>query len=214
MKMSTLQKLGGFSIITGAILLAIWTICFSFILPVNERFRDYSLMILNPNWNWIILISFFGIIFLIFGFISAYARMYEKSGIIGLLGFIFLILAYIFQLAHITWELFIFPVLAGNSSTLFMMKENILNSTLQDKVFSLTGDVSILTGIVLFFISILKSRIFSMLSGMLFIIGAVLYAVGPFINIYIGIIGVIIFATGCMLIGLRMFSIKTGTVVL
>lgn len=50
MKYVTLQRLGEIAIILGSVLFTAWAICWTTLLPVQERSRDVSLMILNPNW--------------------------------------------------------------------------------------------------------------------------------------------------------------------
>jgi hypothetical protein len=206
MNYNSLQKLGGISIICGAFFLTLWTICWIFLLPSTEGMKDASLMILNSNWSWITSISFFGIIFMIFGFTSVYSKIFNKTGIIGLAGYIFIILAYIFQAAKVTWEHFIYPILASNANTIFMIKDRSFFLAPQIILFRYIADITIFIGVILFCISIIKSKDFNPLSAILIFAGAVLYGVGPIINVYLAIGGVIILSIGCTLLGLRMIK--------
>ena len=206
MKLSAIQRLGGISIIIGAILLTLWTICWTFLLPISERSRDVSVLIVNQNWIWISSASLFGVIFMIFGFTAAYSRMYHKVGISGLVGFLFVILAYIFQAAKITWEIFIYPVLAENSSSIFLLRDKVLLVNPLVILFKWLSVVSIFVGVVLFCISLIRSKEFPILAGYAVLCGAILYGIGPMIQIYLAIIGVLILSLGCFFIGYRMLS--------
>jgi hypothetical protein len=205
-KFSLVQRLGGMSIIIGAILLTLWTICWTFLLPIHERLRDVSLLIVNHNWIWISSISLFGVILMIFGFTAAYARMYHKVGISGFIGFLLVIIAYIFQAAKITWEIFIYPVLAENSSSIFLLRDRVLFVSPLVVLFKWLSLISIFVGVILFCISLIRSKEFPKLSGYLVFCGAILYGIGPMIHIYLAVIGVVILSLGCFFIGYRMLS--------
>ena len=109
MKLSQIQRLGGIAIILGSILFAVWAIGWTTLLPVSERSRDISLLILNHNWIWISSMAFPGVILMIFGYTAVYTKLFDNSGISGFIGYIFIIIAYILQAAKITWEIFLYP---------------------------------------------------------------------------------------------------------
>jgi hypothetical protein len=96
MKYSTIQRLGGIAIILGSVLFTAWAICWTMLLPVHERARDVSLMILHPHWIWIASLAFPGVVLMIFGYTAVYSRLHNKTGILGFIGYVFIILAYIF----------------------------------------------------------------------------------------------------------------------
>lgn len=86
MKFSTLQRLGGIAIILGSVFLTAWAICWTTLLPVQERLHDASAMIMNSNWILISSLAFPGTILMIFGFTATYARIYKNAGILGFFG--------------------------------------------------------------------------------------------------------------------------------
>jgi len=68
MQLSTIQKLGGVSLILGSVLLLAYSILFPLLLPMSEMLTDFTLLVLNPNWLWISLVVFIGVMMMIFGF--------------------------------------------------------------------------------------------------------------------------------------------------
>lgn len=66
--------------------------------------------------------------------------------------------------------------------------------------------ITILIGVVLFCITLIRSREFPKSAGILILGGAIIYAVGPMINIYLAIAGVVVLSIGCFVLGYRMLS--------
>ncbi|MGD0037510.1 MAG: hypothetical protein ABSC53_09485 [Bacteroidota bacterium] len=209
MKFSTLQRWGGITIILGSVFLTVWAICWSTILPVHERVRDISLMILNPNWIWISSLAFPGTLLMIFGFTAVYARLYDKAGVLGFIGYIFVILAYIFQAAKTTWEIFVYPIIVGFEPSIALFRDRILMQHPQFILFRWLASITIFVGVILFCVTLIRSREFHKSAGILILCGALIYAVGPVINIYLAIAGVVILSIGCFILGYKMlFDVK------
>jgi hypothetical protein len=206
MKLSVLQRLGGIAIIIGAGLLSAWAICWTTLLPVQERSRDFSLLIQHPNWIWIATLAFIGVILMIFGFTAAYSRLYEKAGIAGFLGYIFIVVAYLFQAAKITWEVFIYPVIVSHGPSIPLFRDKILMLHPQVALFRLLAESTIFIGVVFFSRTLIQSKTFPASSGILLLCGALIYAVGPMIHIFVAIAGVLILSAGCFILGQKMLS--------
>jgi hypothetical protein len=204
MKLSTIQKLGGISLIVGSILFAAWSILWPTLLPFNERMRDFTLLVLNRNWIWINAMVLPGVILMLFGFTAAYSRFYSEAGILGFIGFIFIVLAYILQSAQLSWEIFLYPILASYTPSAPLFKERILVSHSLFQIFRWLFDSTIFLGVMTFGIALIRSKQFHKSIGYLIISGALIYAIGPMIHILIGILGVLILAFGCLLLGLAL----------
>lgn len=101
MKLSSIQRLSGISLIIGALFLTAYAVLRPIVLPIRERTTDLTNIILNPNWVFVSTIAFIGVLLMIFGFLGVYSRIYANAGLLGLLGFIFIELAYIFQACQI-----------------------------------------------------------------------------------------------------------------
>jgi hypothetical protein len=207
MKLSSLQRLGGMAIIVGAILLFAWAICWTTLLPVHERAHDPSLLVLSPHWIWIASLSLPAVILLLFGFTAVYTRIYQNAGVVGFIGYVFIVIAYIFQAAKITWEVFVYPVMVEYTPAIALFREKILMKHPQVILFRTLADLAILLGVVFFTIGLIRTREFPKIAGILILIGALIYAVGPLINIYLAIGGVFILACGCMVLGKKLLAI-------
>ncbi|MFZ1978847.1 MAG: hypothetical protein WAV76_12915 [Bacteroidota bacterium] len=206
MKFSTLQRLGGIAIILGSVFLTAWAICWTTLLPVQERLHDASAMIMNSNWILISSLAFPGTILMIFGFTATYARIYKNAGILGFFGYVFVILAYLFQAAQITWEVFLYPIIVSNAPSISLFRDRIIMQHPQFVLYHWIAAITILIGVVLFCITLIRSREFPKSAGILILGGAIIYAVGPMINIYLAIAGVVVLSIGCFVLGYRMLS--------
>ncbi len=205
MNLKTLQKFGGISIILGAFLIMSYAISFNILLPVRDESADFSMWVSNPNWIWICTLAFIGVILMVFGFTAIYSRLYEKSGWIGFIGYICISLAYILQIASLTWEIFIYPVLVADESSIGIIRDEILISHPIVSVFFTLFIIIITLGVLLFGITLLRSKEFNKVSSALFLVGVILYAVGP---LFIAVLGVIMFAVGSFILGLNLIKRK------
>lgn len=209
MKYSTMQRIGGIAIILGSLLFTAWAICWATLLPSHDQVRDVSIIILSPHWIWIASLTFPGIILMIFGYTAVYSRIYNKTGIPGLLGYIFIILAYIFQAAKVTWEIFLYPIIVSYGPSVSLFKDGIILHHPHYALFRLLASITIFLGVILFCIALIRSREFPKSAGILILCGAIVYAVGPMVNIYLAILGVLILSIGCFILGYKMlFNFK------
>jgi hypothetical protein len=206
MELSKLQKLGGISLIIGSTLFTAYSILFFTILPVNSVRHDITLAILNQNWIWIAMLAFFGVILMIFGFTAVYSKLYMESGIIGFLGYLFVEIAYLLQACKVTWEIFLYPVIAGNQSSILLFKDSVLKNSNLIIAFKNVASITIFIGIVLFCIALVRSKEFPKSAGLLIFTGALLYGLGPILSIFIAIGGIVILSIGCLIAGLKLIK--------
>jgi hypothetical protein len=204
MKLLTLQKLGGISLILGSALLSAYSIFFFLLLPVGEMRLDLSIPVLNPNWIWIAMVAFWGVLLMLFGFTAVYSKLYAESGVVGFVGYLFIQIAYILQGCKITWEIFVYPVIVENRSSAFLLKDAILQHSSMVVAFGTLASATIFIGIILFCITLVRSKEFPSIAGILIFVGALLYGLGPMRSVVIGISGILILSIGCLLLGLRL----------
>jgi hypothetical protein len=204
MKLSSVQRAGGISLIAGSLLLTAYSLCFFTLLPFREMRIDYVSAILNPHWIMIALIAFIGVIAMLFGFTAAYSRLYEEAGLLGLVGYICVEIAYLLQACKVTWELCLYPVIAGNEASVVLFKESILKHSQLVVVFRSCATVSIFLGITLFCITLVRSKSFPRSAGILIFIGALLYGLGPMLSVAVAMGGIIVLSIGCLQVGLRL----------
>jgi hypothetical protein len=206
MRLATIQKLGGLSIILGSILFLAYSILFPLLLPIDEIYNDPALFILNDNYGWITIVAFVGILLMIFGFSAVYSKLYSKSGLVGLLGFFFIELAYILQACKVTWEIFLWPVIAGNRASLFLFRDFVIMHSSQVVTLKIISSITIFIGIVLFCISLYRSKAFPKVAAVLIFIGALMYGLGPMAGIVPAICGVFILSIGCSIVGFKLIK--------
>lgn len=206
MKIAALQRLGGIAIITGSVLFTLWAICWTTLLPAQERARDMSLVIRHPNWVWIASLALSGILLMIFGFTAVYSRLYQGAGVTGLIGYVFVALAYILEAAEVTWEIALYPAIVRHGPSVPLFSERILWFSPEVKRFRSLAELTIFLGVILFSKALIQSKEFPKIAGILIASGAVVYAVGPAINIYLAILGVVVLSAGCFILGRRLMS--------
>ena len=206
MKLSTLQKLGCISLIGGSILLTAYSIFFSTLMPIDQIRQDYSIAVLNSNYVWNASVAFFGLLFMLFGFTAVYSRLYKDSGIVGFLGYIFISIAYMIKISKVTWEIFLYPVLATNQNSIFLLKDIVFHNDPGIILFRILASATIFIGIVLFCIALIRSKEFPRIAGILIFIGAIIYGIGPMITVLIAIGGIVIFSIGCLMLGLNLIK--------
>lgn len=204
MKLSTLQKIGGIALIIGSLLLTIYSICFSTLLPVAEIRRTFTLAVLNANWIWTAVTAYVGVLFMIFGFAAVYSRLYKEAGITGLLGYIFVEIAYIIQACKVTWEIFIYPIIASNQNFKTLLDDRIIINNTLVAMFQTAASATIFIGIILFCIALIRSKEFPKIGGILVFAGAVIYGFGPMLSVAVAISGITILSVGCLILGLEL----------
>jgi hypothetical protein len=206
MQLSTIQKLGGVSLILGSVLLLAYSILFPLLLPMSEMLTDFTLLVLNPNWLWISLVVFIGVMMMIFGFVAVYSKLFAESGLTGLVGFIFIEIAYILQACKVTWEIFLWPVIASNQTSLFLLKDFVIKNSALVVTFREIASITIFAGIILFCIALIRSKSFPKLGGILIFIGAFMYGLGPLLSVIVAMAGIFILSIGCTIIGLSLIK--------
>lgn len=203
----TLEKAGGISLILGSLLLAAYSALFPVLLPVGSGTYDYVQMVLNPNWTRLAVIAFLGVILMLIGFYAAYSRIRSSAGLVGAIGFLFIEAAYLLQACKVTWELFLYPIIASHPESAFLLRDLVIKHDPSVGVFRLMASVTILVGIVLFCYTLYRSSEYPRPAAVLIFVGALVYALGPMISIFVSVAGIFTLAIGCLLIGLRLFRV-------
>lgn len=203
MQLSTLQRLAGSALIAGSVLLAVYAIAFPALLPLDRMATDFTQGVLNPHWLWLASIAFAGVLLMMAGFAGIYSRLYATAGCTDLVGFIALQLAYLLQACKVTWEIFLYPVIAAHPSGIALLRDGILKHSEPFSLFRLGATVTILVGTLLFCFTLIRAREFPKSGGIVLLTGALLY--GLHLNTPSAIAGILIHSLGCLILGLRLF---------
>ena len=208
MNILSLEKIGGVSLILGSFLLAAYSALFPALLPVGNGNYDYVQMVLNPNWTRLASIAFIGVILMLIGFYAVYSRIRSSAGLVGAIGFLFIEAAYLLQACKVTWELFLYPVIAAHPESAFLLRDLVIKHDPTVGIFRMMASVTILLGIVLFCYALHRSSEYPKSAAVLIFVGALVYALGPMISIFVSVAGIFTLAIGCLLIGIRLLQVR------
>lgn len=203
MQLLSIQRLAGGALILGALLLATYATAFPVLLPMDKMDSDFAQLVLSPHWLWLAGVALAGVLLLATGFAGVYSRLYGTAGWTGLIGFVFLELAYLLQAMMVSWEVFLYPLIARHSGSIALLRDKLI---IQDRLvhgFELASAFTILIGTVLFCLTIVRSRCFPRYAGVLVFVGALLYGLN--LSMTLAIAGILIHALGCLILALRLF---------
>ncbi len=201
MNQKIVETYGGISLIIGSLLLTVYAVAFSLLLPVKGGSYDLSFVVLNPNWRWISAIAFFGVILMMIGFTAAYSRLRVSSGATGFLGFLFMEAAYLLQACKATWEIFLYPVIAANPGSAFLLRDGVIKHDALVVAFKAGASITIFLGIVLFCFALVRSKEYPKIAAILIFVGAFVYALGPLLSLIVAIAGIFTHSIGCLILG-------------
>lgn len=143
-------------------------------------------------------------LFMLLGLVGLYARQVEKTGWLGLLGFV---LAFIGS-AILGSEQFqaatLMPIIASKAPTL--IEESSTSSSAL--IFGLVLLLSFVLGFLLFGIAVMRAGVLPRWSGLVLIIGLLL-SFGGAISQVIGIIAAVVFGAGLAWMGYALWTSKT-----
>lgn len=203
MHLLSLQRFAGGALILGALLLAIYATAFPILLPMDKMDSDFAQLVLSPHWLWLAGVALAGVLLLAAGFAGVYSRLYRTAGWTGLIGFVFLELAYLLQAMMVSWEVFLYPLIAQHSGSIALLRDKLI---IQDRLFhafELATASAILVGTVLFCFTIVRSRCFPRYAGVVVFVGALLYGLN--LSMTLAIAGILLHALGCLILALRLF---------
>ena len=208
MNQKIVETSGGISLIIGSLLLTMYAVAFPLLLPVKGNSIDMALVVLNPNWRWITTVAFVGVLLMMAGFATVYSRLLAGSGVTGLLGFIFIEAAYFLQACKVTWEIFLYPVIASNPGSAFLLRDGIIKHDPMVIAFRTGSSIIIFLGIVLFCLALVRSKTSPKIAAFLIFAGALVYALGPLLSVMVAIAGIFTLSIGCLILGLKLVRMQ------
>lgn len=204
----TLDKFGGASLILGSLLLTAYSVLFPLLLPVDKVPLDFVRLVIDPHWVELAWTAFAGVLLMLVGFYAVYTKIREEAGLVGALGFLFIEAAYLLQACKVTWELFLYPVIATHPESAFLLRDLVIKHDPGVGVFRLAATVTIFVGILLFCYTLYRSSAYPKSAAGLIFVGALVYGIGPMFSIYISVAGIFTLSIGCLLIGLKLFRVE------
>jgi len=199
-----MEKTGGSAIIAGSLLLTLYAIGFPTLFPVAAGKFNLAEAVLSPYWIWLSLTALGGVLLMLVGFAAVYSRLRVEAGITGWIGYLLIQAAYLLQACKLSWEIFLYPVIASHSGSLFLLRDNVLRQDTQILIFKTVSGVTIFLGIVLFCLALYRSREYPKAAALLIFGGALTYALGPLLSIAAAITGIATLSVGCLLLGMTL----------
>lgn len=204
MSSSNLYRLSGLVLILASVLLVVSSIALTILAPDSGPDVP-ARTVINAAWSPIWLLGFIGGILLLFGLIGLFVRQAQRGGIVGLLGFFFTFLGFLF--VYIVASFFfgtILPYLAVKGTTSFADPFSMVMP------YGLGGGILTVVGTILLGIAIIRAKVFPRLTGIFLIVGGLLNPASVLgLNLIvslIGIVSIILFALGFAWIGSLLFA--------
>jgi hypothetical protein len=204
MAKASLQTLGGVSLIGGSLLLTLYSTAFPLLIPMTEMKSDFVRVVLSPHWVPLAGIGLIGVLFMIAGFGAVYSKLRTNTGVIGAIGFLSLEAAYFLQACKLTWELFLYPIIAAHPESAFLLRNAVIVGDTSVRAFMATSAITIFVGIALFCFTLYRSRSFPKVAAVLIFTGALLFGLGQIISLFAMIAGILILASGCFVLGIKL----------
>lgn len=210
MNMLTLGKVGGVSLIAGSLLLTLYAALFPLLLPLGNGSYDYAAVVQDPDWVRLALMAGAGVLLMLLGFYAVYSRIQTRAGLLGAIGFLFIEAAYLLQACKVSWEIFLYPIIAEHAETAFLLRDAIIKHAPAVVAFRITASATIFLGIVLFCYTLYRSNEYPKAGALLLFAGALVYALGPMISVFVSVAGIFTLSIGCLLIGLRLYKVPAA----
>ncbi len=202
MTLISIQRTAAFALISGSLLLAAYAAAFPALLPMDRMSSDFSQLVRSPHWSWIASSAFAGVVLSAAGFAGVYSRLWDTSGVPGFMGFLFLEAAYLLQACKVTWEIFLYPLIARHPAAVVLLRDGLIRDSALVGWFRLGATLTIFAGTLLFCFTLVRSRAFPKSAGVLVFAGALIY--GIHLSTASAIAGILIHALGCLVLGLRL----------
>jgi hypothetical protein len=174
--------------------------------------QDFVTAVMNPNWVWLAMTAFVGVVFMMFGFTAVYSRLYKESGALGFAGYIVIEAAYLLQACKVTWEICLYPVIASNPVFAPLLGSAIILHSGLVSALNYSAMGAIFTGIVLFCTALIRSKEFPKAGGILIFTGALIYGFGPMLSVVVAISGISILSIGCLILGAELMRSRADAV--
>ena len=208
MTLRFIERFGGASLILGSLLLTAYAALFPILLPVGSGTYDFAQVVLNPSWVRLAMMAFAGVLFMMTGFYAVYSRMCSKTGLIGAIGFFFVEAAFLLQACNVTWELYLYPIIAAHPESAFLLRDAVFIRDPAVVIFRVVSAGTIFVGIILFCLALYRSEEYPKVSAVFVSVGAFVYAIGPMVSAFVSVTGIVTLSIGCFLIGLRLLRVQ------
>lgn len=199
------EKISGWSLIIYSVLLLTFAILWQVLLPITQKDHNFIAVVQHGQWTFVAMIGWIAGISGILGITGAYFKQSDKTGALGLIGFIFLFSGVVLHACTLGWEAVLWKIIASKSDYSSLLSgETILYTDPMVLIFFTVLSLCFFTGWLLFGIASFKAAVFPRYLSVLIIFCGILFQMTPFLPGRLSIIGSIIYFPGCFLLGLNM----------
>lgn len=200
------KQLTGFASLAFALLCLLWVAFTYAFLPILEGQNDYSIMVKDNEWIFTSLAGLLASIAGIYAIMGIYYANRKVGGFILFTGVVFLILGFALEMASLTWDVFIWPVMSMNDEYLSFIREGIFIRSIQFKIFIIALLIFLSAGNILTAVGLIKTKKYGITMPLLLIIGILFYVAGNLLLVHIATAGLLIYSISFILIGLKLFK--------
>lgn len=181
----------------------LWVAGSNLLLPVNAGQQDYSLMIRDPDWLLVALIGLLSAIIGIFAVFGLYLVNRDHPGGLLFAGTVLLVLGLVFETAGLTWDIFIWPVLAASDKYAGFITDGLFVQSPQLMSFLITMLALLAAGNILTALGLGRTGKYGNWVPWLMIIGIILYVAGNFVSLQIATAGLCLYSIAFVMIGIK-----------
>ena len=200
-KESVVRFSGLLNIIGGTVLLA-WWFMMPLFLPVSEAATDFSAMVLHPNWIPVNVVGLAGILFLTSGFSGMFLAGSEKTGKLGLAGWLLALTGLILYTAIQYYETFIWPAAAQVNPELVQVGGVLINGDKGVMAGLVASGIFLGLGYILWAAVSIQRKTLPVWLAIFLFIGATVFGNGILFSIRT--VGILLFCPATILIGIRL----------
>jgi hypothetical protein len=204
MKQSTLYQLSAYSLIGGAICMAVFWLLAAWLGSFAGAAVTH-----DPLWVPAQVLHCLAALLTLFGLFGLYTAQYEKMGVLGLVGFVLATIGTTLFFADGLIALAIYPALAGTAPEL-LSASGAMNSGAVLVAFIVMAATAMI-GYIVFAAAILRAGVLPRAAALLFLLGGILFNLPPGpVPMIVLAIGGILWAIGSIWLALKFPKVERG----
>jgi hypothetical protein len=201
---SSLEKLGGRSLMLGSVLLAVYAVLFAVLVPRIASPEQYARAVLDPSWVPLAALAFAGVLLLLPGLLGVYLSLRTSGGIAAAIGFVLLETGCVLEACRVTWELFLDPIIASHAGSAFLLRDGVIFNSPAVAALRIATAIATVIGAPMLCFALFRSNRYPKAAALCILGGALSYAVGAWISVVLATAGLFSLSGGCLLVGKRL----------
>ncbi len=185
-----------------ALFCVLWIAGTYLLVPSLKANNDYSMVARDPEWIYVSLAGLLSSIFCIFAVFGIF-YVSRDAGNRMFIGTVLLVLGLLLEMASLTWDAFIWPVVCADDRYIGFVREGNFIRSPQFLAFIISLLACLFFGSILTALGLLKAKRYGVFVPVLIIAGILLYGIGNLLLIHIASFGLLLYSLAFVLIGLK-----------